>query len=295
MHKLSVKLLMVAMILSCSLALVTETAWSADGNALEKIYQGVPDVNPDQAQVVYFRSASVNIQDQNNANIYVDGEFQTALIPGSYSIFCLRPGVHVLGSWLKDEPGYAGKQQRQSKVPLEGGKTYFFVVDEDMGSSLHMLKKREATPLLMKTRLQDVLVSRASEVTRCQYLYTDYVLSGDVLFDFGKYAEQNIKTGGRSEISDVAGNLINKSHAKVMVIGHTDPIGSEQSNLDLGFRRASTVKALLMSAGLAGHDISVMTTGSQEPVASGCEGLERRQKIMCYAPDRRVVIRSYNK
>lgn len=289
MFKFSKKILFLAL----TATLVSQAAVSAESEGLKTAYQAVPDIANSQAQVVYFRTADGNVA-QGNANVYIDGEFQTALLAGTYTTFCVKPGSHVLGSWLADAPQYKGKQDKQSVVELDGGKTYFLRAGETQGEVLKLVSKQEATPLLMQTRLQDILLSRASAVVPCQNEYKDYVLSSDVLFDFGKSDESNIKAGGRDAISNIAKELSQNS-SKVVVVGHTDPIGSAQSNLTLGLKRADTVRSLLVSDGVNVESASATTAGSKEPVASGCEGLSRSQKIMCYAPDRRVVIRSYAK
>ncbi|TDN47451.1 OmpA family protein [Scandinavium goeteborgense] len=289
MFKLSKKILRLALVAT----LVSQAAVAAESEGLKTAYQAVPDVANSQAQIVYFRTADSNVA-KGDADIYIDGEFQTALLPGTYTSFCMKPGTHVLGSWLADAPMYQGKQDKQNTLGLEGGKTYFIRVGETQDEVLKLLGKQEATPMLLKTRLQNILLSRASAVVPCQYEYKDYVLSSDVLFDFGKSGEYNIKAGGRDAIANIAKDLLQNS-SKVVVVGHTDPIGSAQSNLTLGLKRADTVRSLLVRDGVNAASMSATTAGSKESVASGCEGLSRSQKIMCYAPDRRVVIRSYAK
>jgi|AGFS01.1.fsa_nt_gi Outer membrane protein and related peptidoglycan-associated (lipo)proteins len=153
--------------------------------------------------------------------------------------------------------------------------------------------KSDALSLLTNTRLQNILVSRASAVTACQYQYKDYVLPGDILFDFGRSAPGNINPEGHTEIARIAQELKSQGTTRVVVTGHTDSIGSPQGNLSLGLKRAETVRTMLLDEGIGNIPVNVMTAGSREPVASGCDGLPRQQKINCLAPDRRVVIRSY--
>lgn len=289
MFKLSKKILSIAM----AVGLVSQVAVAAENDFLKTDYQMVPDVSNTQSQIVYFRANNADAA-KENFNIYVDGEFHTALIPSSYTTFCVKPGNHVIGSWLGDDPLYIGKQDKKNVITLEGGKTYYLRADENNQSILNVLQKREATPLLMKTHLQDVLVSRASSVTDCQYQYKDYVLAGDVLFEFGKSGIKNIKADGREAVTKIAKNL-DQDSAKVVVIGHTDPIGSKNGNMALGLKRAETIRSLLLNDGIRANSVTVSTAGSNEPVASGCEKLSRNNKIACYAPDRRVVIRSYTK
>jgi outer membrane protein OmpA-like peptidoglycan-associated protein len=54
-----------------------------------------------------------------------------------------------------------------------------------------------------------------------------------------------------------------KEHAvqDVVVIGHTDTMGTQQANYALGLKRAITVRNLLMDAGLDGSTIDVTSVG----------------------------------
>lgn len=264
-------------------------AQAADNDVLSTGWTSTGEVGQDQAQIVYFRDGGAGTMN-GNANIYVDGEFQTALIPGSYTAFCVKPGVHSLGAWLADDPTYRGKQEPQS-VSLEGGKTYYFRAEERRDNRAMPIAKSDALSLITGTRLQNILLSRASAVVACQYQSRDYVLPSDILFNFARSSRNNINQEGRNEISRIARDLQSQGVSRVVVTGHTDPIGSPESNLKLGLKRAETVRSMLAEEGL--DNISVMTAGSREPVATGCEGLPRAQKISCLAPDRRVVIRGY--
>jgi OOP family OmpA-OmpF porin len=275
----------------CSMVLVTSVVYAQPNDVLNTPYQAVADVANNQAQVVFFRPAE-NASPESNINIYVDGEYQTSLIPGSYNVFCVKPGAHVLGSWLKDDPRYQGKQSQQDPVNLEGGKTYYFHSMESSDARPVMLQKNIAAEMLMSTKLQNILLSRASAVSPCQYLYKEYSLASDVLFDFGQYREENIKQGGREEVARIAKEL-NQNSQKVVIIGHTDPIGSATNNLTLGLNRAETIRSLLSEYGVNAASINATTVGSKESITAGCEGLAKQQKIACYAPERRVVIRTY--
>ncbi|MFG6655663.1 OmpA family protein [Scandinavium sp. M-37] len=280
--------------MACGLMVSSPVAMSATNDVLSVAYQPVADVSQDQAQIVWFHPDAA-MEKQGNANIYVDGEFQTSLIPGSYTAFCVKPGSHRLSAWLDDAPLYKGKQDMRNTLNVEGGKTYYIQADKDSTTVSSMLSKGEATPLLQRTRMQDILLSRASSVTACHYTFKDYNLASDIMFGFGKSSERDITTDGREGVSKIAQD-ISKQGAKIVVIGHTDPIGSVKANQALGLKRAETVRDLLVENGISASSISVSTAGSSEPVATGCQDLRSKQdKIACYSPDRRVVVRSYLK
>ena len=52
----------------------------------------------------------------------------------------------------------------------------------------------------------------------------------------------------------------------VVVIGHTDTMGTQQANYGLGLKRAMMVRNLLVSAGLSGSTIEVTSVGELDPL-----------------------------
>jgi outer membrane protein OmpA-like peptidoglycan-associated protein len=59
-----------------------------------------------------------------------------------------------------------------------------------------------------------------------------------------------------------------KAHAvqDVVVIGHTDTMGTQPANYALGLKRAVTVRNLLVNAGLNGSTIDVTSVGELDPL-----------------------------
>jgi outer membrane protein OmpA-like peptidoglycan-associated protein len=59
-----------------------------------------------------------------------------------------------------------------------------------------------------------------------------------------------------------------KQHAvqDVVVIGHTDTMGTQQANYGLGLKRAMTVRNILVGAGLDGSTIEVTSVGELDPL-----------------------------
>ena len=59
-----------------------------------------------------------------------------------------------------------------------------------------------------------------------------------------------------------------KEHAvqDVVVIGHTDTMGTQQANFGLGLKRAMMVRNLLVAAGLDGSTIDATSVGELDPL-----------------------------
>jgi outer membrane protein OmpA-like peptidoglycan-associated protein len=88
---------------------------------------------------------------------------------------------------------------------------------------------------------------------------------GDVTFDTGSTA---VRPGLISEINRVAGVLTQYPDTLVRVEGHTDSVGSAESNMALSNRRATAVKTLLVQRGVADSRIEVVGFGETMPVAT---------------------------
>lgn len=80
--------------------------------------QGSP--GSEQAQVIYYRTTAVSGADA--AMVYLDGEFQAALLPGMYTRFCVTPGEHSLGAYQNDAPDYREKVIKHFAPHLKAAK-----------------------------------------------------------------------------------------------------------------------------------------------------------------------------
>lgn len=259
-------------------------------------YQPVAPVSDGQAQVIYYRGTDG--QQRGSANVYVDREFHTSLLPGGYTAFCVEPGSRTLGAYIGDAPSYRGKTTDLYSAKLEGGKTYFLKVRENGNGAPLAVTRADAERELAGSRVQVQALSRASKVQQCNFVdkpaeaFKDYALSGDVLFAFGKSGYKDISSRGRVAILELVTQL-NREHTKldrVVVVGHTDPIGSYQANQTLGLKRAQTVRRLLIDGGIPSTAVVARSAGSSEPVTDECYG-SKAEQVACNAPNRRVVVR----
>ena len=69
-------------------------------------------------------------------------------------------------------------------------------------------------------------------------------------------------------LDSVAETLAKRTAFNVEVRGHTDSVGSEQSNADLSQRRAESVRDYLASKGVSAAQLTAVGKGETEPVAS---------------------------
>ncbi|NYT75408.1 OmpA family protein [Alcaligenaceae bacterium] len=113
-----------------------------------------------------------------------------------------------------------------------------------------------------------------------------FSLNGDVLFAFGS---ATLTTAGQSEVARVASALGNTGNSSVDVVGHTDYIGSDTSNMTLSQRRAQSVRDALIGNGVPANVITARGAGETQPVVHCNEG-PRAELIACLQPNRRVDI-----
>jgi len=246
----------------------------------------------DQARIVYYRPASN--EDTKPAHIYVDGEFQTALLPNGFSDFCVTPGQHSLGSYVGDAPHYSGKELQPWRDTLKAGVTYYVRANLDASGRPLVIKPEIALAEMVGLKKQKHVLSRASAVVVChgssQQTYENYSFSSDLLFRFKGYGINDIQEEGRKALVDFAQmirarNMLQKN---IIVTGYTDPLGDEQSNQLLGQRRADTVKQMLVNNGVSINKVMSRSMGESQ-VNKQCYG-GRTEKIQCFSSERRVVI-----
>lgn len=118
-------------------------------------------------------------------------------------------------------------------------------------------------------------------------------LAADTLFKFNGSSLNDLLPEGRQQVLNVANkisnNFVSVSHIKL--IGHTDRLGSENYNQQLGQNRAETVRHLLAQNGVPNNLISTASQGKNQPVTDGCPTIKSREALKaCLQPDRRVTV-----
>src|ERR1044071_3300709 len=125
------------------------------------------------------------------------------------------------------------------------------------------------------------------EVTRPTPNEIDINLTNDILFDFNSYA---LRQESKSTLQNLADNFRKYPEEQISVEGHTDAIGSHESNLRLSEQRADTVRNYLVDQGVTGTRITSVGFGETRPKATNDtpEGrqLNRRVEIRITLPPR---------
>jgi OOP family OmpA-OmpF porin len=113
--------------------------------------------------------------------------------------------------------------------------------------------------------------------------------SAEELFDFDKAV---LKPGGKGSLEKLSGEIKGVNYDTVLVTGHTDRIGRPAYNQKLSERRASAVRAFLISKGIPDNRITSLGKGETQPVTKPgeCKGPISKKLIACLQPDRRVDV-----
>lgn len=151
--------------------------------------------------------------------------------------------------------------------------------------SFEIVSEPEILPIIPEKPIQ-VKVEKIKEVT-----VTDYDISADLLFAFDKYT---IKDKDKKFLSEIVDH-INQTYQQIdqiIVVGHTDRLGSDSYNLDLSNKRANTVRTELVNYGIPSQLIISKGKGETQPVTNGCKDVKPYSAMKaCLQPDRRVSIR----
>ena len=118
-------------------------------------------------------------------------------------------------------------------------------------------------------------------------------LSADALFKFNGSSTSDLLPQGRNKLNNLA-SAINEGYAsvnKIHLVGHTDRLGSDAYNHQLGLKRAQTVQQYLIQIGIPNQAISVASAGKSQPLTNGCHDIKRgAAQQSCLQPDRRVSV-----
>lgn len=111
----------------------------------------------------------------------------------------------------------------------------------------------------------------------------DVTFASGILYPFNS---TEILPAGRSNLQELANSLQKYPNSDILIVGHTDSVGTDAYNLDLSQRRALAASTYLQSLGVPASRIRTEGRGESEPVVSN-DTEEGRQK------NRRVEIAIY--
>jgi outer membrane protein OmpA-like peptidoglycan-associated protein len=120
----------------------------------------------------------------------------------------------------------------------------------------------------------DTAGGKATATTTIQVVRRTEIVFEDVHFDFDRF---NLRPDALKILDDAVAKLQANPDIQVTVEGHCDSIGSQQYNLALGERRASSARDYLISRGIAASRLRTVTYGEDRPIADNNTAQGRAQ------------------
>lgn len=101
---------------------------------------------------------------------------------------------------------------------------------------------------------------------------------GDVLFDTG---QATLKSAASGTLDRLSAALREQSGRRVIIEGHTDDVGSDESNQGLSERRAQSVQSALAQRGVSSSQITALGKGEGSPIASNAtaDGRQSNRRV----------------
>lgn len=107
-----------------------------------------------------------------------------------------------------------------------------------------------------------------------------------ILFPFNS---TELYPAGRDNLRKLADILERNAGSEVLVVGHTDNVGSDAYNMDLSQRRASAAASYLIQQGVPSSRIRTAGRGESEPIASNAtaagQAQNRRVEVAIFASE----------
>lgn len=123
------------------------------------------------------------------------------------------------------------------------------------------------------------------EIERQENEILKLTMSSEVSFDFNSAA---IKSTFYSPLNKIADIMNRYPQTQIVIVGHTDSVGSEQYNLELSLRRANAVADYLVMHGVAKSRLGTEGRGELEPIAMNdtAAGKAQNRRVEIYVvPD----------
>ena len=99
-----------------------------------------------------------------------------------------------------------------------------------------------------------------------------------ILFPFNS---TEILPAGKNNLQQLASSLDKYPNSDILIVGHTDSVGTDAYNMDLSQRRAQAASTYLQSLGVPASRLQTAGRGESEPITSNDtdEGRQRNRRV----------------
>jgi outer membrane protein OmpA-like peptidoglycan-associated protein len=206
------------------------------------------------------------------------------------TVFALPLSAACAPQRLRTEPQPGATQQSDTIQPL-GQDLVVLLPDPNNGivgraavsngsGAVELEGARASTRVAGNQPPESVTVMRAGDVQRLFGGVLSSLPPAAAIFTLNFPLESDELTrSSRARFMDVVQAIKSRPFAEVVVIGHTDTTGTSAGNYQLGLKRAETVRALLVAAGLDASFVELASHGEADlRVRTGDDVLEPRNR-----------------
>lgn len=238
-----------------------------------------PGLNDKQSMVVFYRDSG---DKDFIPTVWVENHIVGALTTKSYAQTLACPGKTKIK--IYDCFGCAGSSEDIYIDAQKGKVTYLLVSKAGEHFTAYEADEKTAEKVLASANRSHI-ANRHTSLCSLDYVELDT----DALFVFGK---ATLTPKGHEAIAKIAQDIksLGVNVKKLRIEGHTDRIGSGESNDKLSSARADAVKNELKKLGI-NVPIDSLGLGERYPKVTSCSGEKATPKLIeCLAPNRRVKI-----
>lgn len=158
---------------------------------------------------------------------------------------------------------------------LEADKARLDATSARADATTARLEAEEARENTRAARLESDELQRQIEELNARETDRGLVVTlGDLLFETGK---SDLKGGASGNLNKLADFLNEYPDRSVLIEGHTDNVGSDETNFNLSQRRANSVQSYLVGQGVAASRLRTSGLGEGSPVADNDTATGRQQ------------------
>lgn len=259
---------------------------------------------PSMARVTFYRPPVGYVA--GATGIEINGRYHTSLQAASYTEVCMTAPASSNVNLRLMETGQAIKNDVDTTQTLAlspAQEAYVRITDLGNGrAKLDVVPSATAKKELGATNRQIHAVSRVPGAVSCapqaksvaSTSLETITLGADAIFGFGKSNISSIVPHGREELDKLVTRLKNRygsfENLQVEIVGHADPLGSDEANQRLSDERAKTIQTYMINTGVDSTKISSKGRGATQLVVTNCPRVATPESIVCNKPNRRVVV-----
>jgi OmpA-OmpF porin, OOP family len=159
----------------------------------------------------------------------------------------------------------------------DAGKSVIAVLAADL--PLHAPPRASAYVVIAQENARDrgLVVADESKLERDLSMAGTVSVYG-IRFDFDR---ARIRSESETQLKEISNLLMQRVKGRLLIVGHTDNVGSDDYNVDLSKARATAVKAWLVDHGIAADRLTTDGKGSALPLASNDtdEGRAKNRRV----------------